>query len=81
LKLKDGYELTIESVDIDGNKTYVELSKDGSVVDSKVIIASNDVDDTYIYSDLKTSKKIKVHFKNAFRGQDGCLATLDSITQ
>lgn len=81
LRLEDGYELTIESVDIDGNKVYVELSKDGSVVDSKIIIAANDVEDTYVYSEPGTSHDIKVHFKNAFRGPDGDLTTIDSIIQ
>ena len=81
LKLEEGYELAIKSVDIDGNKAYLELSKDGSVVDSKVIVAANEVDDTYVYSNTKTSQAIRVHFKNAFRGSDQHLATIDSVLQ
>ncbi len=81
LKLEEGYELAIKSVDIDGNKAYVELYKDGSAVDSKVIIAANDVDDTFVYSKPGTEREIKVHFKNAFRGRDRNLATIDSILQ
>jgi uncharacterized membrane protein len=38
LKLEEGYELVINSIDIDGNKVYVKLSKDGDVIDSAVII-------------------------------------------
>src|SRR5512137_2938179 len=53
LKLEEGYELAIKSIDIDGNKVYIELSKDGQVVDSKVISPSKDgatiVDKTYYY--------------------------------
>ena len=30
LKLEEGYELAIKSIDIDGNKVYLELSKDGA---------------------------------------------------
>jgi hypothetical protein len=37
LKLEEGYQLAIKSIDIDGNKAYLDLSKDGQVVDSKVI--------------------------------------------
>ena len=33
LKFEEGYELVIKSIDIDGNKVYLELSKDGSVVE------------------------------------------------
>ena len=53
IKMEEGYELAIKSIDIDGNKVYLELSKDGSVVDSKVISPSkadaNMADKTYYY--------------------------------
>jgi len=81
LKLEDGYELAIKSVDIDGNKAHLELTKDGSAVDSKVIIAANEVDDTFVYSKPGTSQTIKVHFKNGFRGADQYLVTADNILQ
>jgi hypothetical protein len=42
LMLKEGYELTIKTIDPGGNKVYVELSKNGSVVDSKVVTPSKD---------------------------------------
>ena len=81
LKLEEGYELIIPSIDIDGNKLYLELCKDGMVVDSQVITPENEVDDTFIYSRPETSQKIKVHFKNAFRGAEQSLVTIDSISQ
>jgi hypothetical protein len=80
LKLAEDYGLTIKSVDIDGNRLYLELIKNGRVVESGIIIA-NEVDDTFIYSKPGTSQAIKVHFKNAFRGRDRNFATIDSITQ
>jgi len=89
LKLEDGYELSIKSIDIDGNKVYLELTKDGSVVDSKVISPSKDgatmADKTYYYKkDVGDSKDLVViaaHFKNAFRGADQNLATIDGVWQ
>lgn len=81
LGLEEGYELAIQSIDIDGNKVYLELEKEGAVVDSQVIMPANDVDDTFIYSSPETSQEIKVHFKNSFRGREHILATIDSITQ
>jgi S-layer protein (TIGR01567 family) len=90
LKLADGYELAIKSIDIDGNKVYVELNKDGAVVDSKVISPSKSdtptmADKTYYYKktvgDQKDLVIIGVHFKNAFRGSDQNLATVDGIWQ
>jgi len=89
LKLEEGYELSIKSIDIDGNKVYLELTKDGSVVDSKVISPSKDNptmgDKTYYYKkDVGDSKDLVIiaaHFKNAFRGADQNLATIDGIWQ
>jgi S-layer protein (TIGR01567 family) len=90
LKLGEGYELAIKSIDIDGNKVYLELSKNGAVVDSKVISPSktgaNEVDKTYYYKDPVVGEQKKlvtigVHFKNAFRGADSNLASIDGVWQ
>lgn len=81
LELKDGYELDVQSVDIDGNKVYLELLKEGQVVDSQVIVAANEVTDTFVYIKPGTMQKIKVHFRNAFRGADKNLVSLDYIEQ
>jgi S-layer protein (TIGR01567 family) len=90
LKLEEGYELAIKSIDYDGNKVYIELSKNGAVVDSKVVSPSKDgateVDKTYYYRNQQVGVQrklitIAVHFKNAFRGVDSNLATVDGIWQ
>ena len=89
LKGQEGYELAIKSIDIDGNKVYLELTKDGEIVDSKVISPSADnadmADKTYYYKkDVGDSKDVvivAVHFKNAFRGADQDLATVDGFWQ
>ena len=87
LALEEGYELSIAAIDIDGNKVYLELSKDGAVVDSKVISPSKDTadlnpkDKTYYYKkDIGDSKDVVIvaaHFKNAFRGAEQNLATIE----
>ncbi|HSD57116.1 MAG TPA: S-layer protein domain-containing protein, partial [Methanotrichaceae archaeon] len=89
LKLEEGYELAIKSIDIDGNKVYLELTKDGEVIDSKVISPSADqatmADKTYFYkADVGDSEDVVLvgaHFKNAFRGADQNLATVDGLWQ
>ena len=89
LKLEEGYQLAIKSIDIDGNKASVDLSKDGQVIDSKVIQPSISKakmsDETYYYKvDLGETKEIiqiAVHFKNAFRGNNTNIATIDGIFQ
>jgi len=89
LKLEEGYELAISAIDIDGNKVFLELHKDGEVVDRKVISPSKDgatmKDKTYYYKkDIGDSKDVVIvaaHFKNAFRGADTNLATVDGLWQ
>jgi S-layer protein (TIGR01567 family) len=90
LKLGEGYELAVKSIDVDGNKVFLELSKDGAVVDSKVVSPSKDgateLDKTYFYKNPKVGEQAKlvtiaVHFKNAFRGADQNLASVDGIWQ
>ncbi len=81
LRLEEGYELAIPSIDIDGNKIYLELEKEGEVVDSQVIMPAGEVDDTFIYSSPGTRQEIRVHFKNSFRGADQNLATVDGLWQ
>ncbi len=78
MALEEVYELVIQSIDIDGNRVYLELYKDGIVIDSKIIMPANKVDDTFISG---TSQEIRVHFKNSFRGADQNLATIDGLWQ
>ncbi|VVB64358.1 S-layer protein [uncultured archaeon] len=89
LKLKEGYEMAIKSIDTSDKKAYLELSKNGQVLDSKAIqpsiIDAKMSDKTYYYSadlgDTKRVVQIAVHFKNAFVGSDTNIATIDGIFQ
>ena len=89
LVLQNGYQLAIKSIDVDGNKAYIELSKNGQVVDSKVVQPSISgarmKDQTYYYKaplgDTTDIIQIAVHFKNAFRGSDTNIATVDGEFQ
>jgi S-layer protein (TIGR01567 family) len=91
LALADGYELVIQEIDVDNNWVYVQLMKNGAVIDTDVVEPSKDgatiEDKTYTYKkDLGNTKDIvviAVHFKNAIHlksgGQD--FATIDGIWQ
>jgi uncharacterized protein YjbI with pentapeptide repeats len=80
LKLKDGYELEIASIDLDNDKVHVQLIKDGEIIDSAIVVPPNIEDPTYTYKS-DNIKIIDVHFKSAFRGADQDIATVDSIRQ
>jgi len=89
LKLEDGYMLSLDSVDMDGNKVTLTLSKDGTKLTTKKISPSRDgatmADKTFIYrkkiGNLRDVVIVAVHFKNAFRGADQSLATVDAVWQ
>jgi len=88
LILKDGYELELKALNETDGRMYVELTKDGQVVNSKLFQLKDDAsisDATYYYkTDVEAQKGlviIAVHFKNAFRASDQDLATIDGIFQ
>jgi len=89
LDLEEDYELSIEAIDLDGNKVYVELLKGGRVVDAEIINAgvpgATAEEKTYTYTrDLGKAEDvviIAVHFKRSFRGADRDLVTIDGIWQ
>ena len=88
LKLGEGYELVLKLIDTKG--MYLELSKNGQVVDSKVISPSKEgateVDKTYWYKNPAVGEQKKlvtigVHFKNAISIQNKTVATVDGEWQ
>lgn len=86
LKLEDGYELILRFVDLKGDKAYVELHRNGEMVDSAIIEPPlpNELDESFIYPAPKGSDEAEIpaiHFKNVFRSSDLALATLDRIWQ
>ena len=85
LLLEEGYELAIKSIDISGVRVTLELSKNGTVVDSRIITPPQTTDDLYTYSKNIGSAKdieiIRVHFKNVLRGPDTNLGAIDQIWQ
>jgi S-layer protein (TIGR01567 family) len=87
LKLAEGYVLAIKYIDSSG--MFLELAKNGAVVDSKVMMPSQDgatmADKTYIYrrdaGEQKGLVTIAVHFKNAVNIQNQSVATVDGLWQ
>jgi S-layer protein (TIGR01567 family) len=88
LKLKEGYELAIKGVSSEG-KVYLQLLKDGQVVDESFIAPSVDnagmADKTYYYrKDLGETKDmvlIAVHFRSTYKDEEQALAAIDGIWQ
>ncbi|MCX6670035.1 MAG: S-layer protein domain-containing protein [Methanothrix sp.] len=88
LSLEEGYELRIKQVDLNGNKVYLALAKDGSEVDSKVVTPSADPADrasNYMYKvDMVGEKDVPIiiaHIQSVFRSTETDLATVDGLFQ
>lgn len=87
LPLDEGYELRIKQVDINGNKVYLALAKDGKEIDSKVVAPSSGEFKTsnYLYKITMGSKKdvpmIAAHVQSVFKGTEADLATIDGLFQ
>ena len=88
LSLEEGYELRIKQVDLNGNKVYLALAKDGEEVDSKVVTPSNNPADrssNYLYKvkigAAKDVPLIAAHVESVFRSTESDLATVDGIFQ
>jgi S-layer protein (TIGR01567 family) len=89
IDLKEGYALILRGVNSDG-QIYLELTKDGSVVDSKVVSPSKtdatEMDKTYYYKNPQVGNQknlvtIGVHFKNTYKDEELAIATVDGIWQ
>jgi S-layer protein (TIGR01567 family) len=90
LKLEEGYELAIKSVNTNETSAVVELKKNGQSIDTKIVQPSleNSVlsDQTYFYrrsmGNTQDIVTIAVHFKNLFRGNnESYSATVNGIFQ
>ncbi len=89
LKLKEGYELSIKSINVNETKAILELKKNGQSVDTEIVqptvANANMRDQTYYYKttlgDTADIIQIAVHFKNIFHGDNKDSATIDGIFQ
>ena len=88
LPLQEGYELRIKQVDLNGNKVYLALAKDGKEVDSKVVTPSGDSKDrasNYMYKvDMGSAKDVPMitaHVQSVFTSTESNLATVDAVFQ
>ncbi|MHC1756128.1 MAG: S-layer protein domain-containing protein [Methanosarcina sp.] len=81
LVLEDGYSLNILEVNVNGDTVWVQLEKDGDVVDDEFVTSNDD----YIYEgDLGEAEDIPiiiVHFGTVFAGQETSAVFTEGIFQ
>jgi tetratricopeptide (TPR) repeat protein len=88
LNLSEGYQLQIMSFDTVSERAFLEFTRYGETVDSKMLSPTFDApmdETTYYYrADLGSAKdivQIAVHFKNVFAATDNILGTYEGIFQ
>jgi S-layer protein (TIGR01567 family) len=81
LVLEDGYSLNIVEVDVNGDKVWVQLEKDGKEVDDAFLSSNKD----YVYeTDLGGVENvpiIAVHFSEVFSGTESSAVFVQGIFQ
>jgi S-layer protein (TIGR01567 family) len=84
LPMEEGYELRIKQIDLNGNKVYLALAKDGEEVDSKVVSPENLKSATYQYKvDIagEDTPIVLAHISNVFASTESALVTVDGLFQ
>jgi S-layer protein (TIGR01567 family) len=88
IKLKEGYELILKGINLEG-KIYVQLLKNGKIIDETLLAPSREGstihDQTYCYrTNVGSAEKlvtIAVHFKSTYKDEESALAVVDGIWQ
>ncbi|MDD4497797.1 MAG: S-layer protein domain-containing protein, partial [Methanosarcinaceae archaeon] len=79
--LEDGYSLNIVEVDVNGEKVWVQLEKDGDVVEDQFLSSDSD----FIYeADLGDAEDVPiiiVHFGTVFAGREASAVYIEGIFQ
>ncbi|WP_321419746.1 S-layer protein domain-containing protein [uncultured Methanomethylovorans sp.] len=86
LDLGEGYSLTPKQIDVDGNKVWLELSKDGVYLDDQVITVTDaDVENStwnYEQDDVGGEDNVvimRAHVNEVFQGQTDSLAVVEGL--
>jgi S-layer protein (TIGR01567 family) len=81
LELKEGYELKIIQLDIDGGQAQLELMKDGRSVDTDIVTSPDD----YVYTEdlgkLDDVPLVVVHIDSVFAGTESDMVVIEGIFQ
>ncbi|WP_342303960.1 S-layer protein domain-containing protein [Methanolobus sp. ZRKC5] len=83
LELAEGYELTAKQIDVEGDKVWMELSKDGEFIEDEVVDVSSGNPVTWDYDADVGDKDDVIVFRvlitDVFQGQVDSLAVVEGI--
>ncbi len=86
LEMGSGYSIIVDQIDVDGNKAYLKLMKDGKELNSS-IVNTNDTasltSSTWIFNLTVLGEKdmqvMRVHVKDVFQGTESSLVEIDGM--
>ncbi len=84
LELAEGYELTAKQIDVEGDKVWMELSKDGEYIEDEVIDLSGDAESATWDYDVDVGDQddvivFRVLVTDVFQGQVDSLAVVEGL--
>ena len=88
LELGSGYSIIVDQIDVDGNKAYLKLFKDGKELNSSIVntnnVAPNPLESATWIFDLtvlgeKNMQVMRVHVKDVFQGTESSLVEIDGL--
>ncbi|MDP2216054.1 MAG: S-layer protein domain-containing protein, partial [Methanolobus sp.] len=83
LQLPEGYALTAKQIDVEGNKVWMEFTKDGEFVEDEILDVSNGtIVWTYEADDIAGEDDVvvmRVAVTNVFQGQVDSLAVIEGV--
>ena len=81
LILEEGYSLNIVEVDINGDTVWVQLEKDGNIIDDAFLSSNRDYVYTADLGDTEDVPLIAIHFDQIFSGRETNAVFVDGIFQ
>jgi PGF-CTERM protein len=86
LELEEGYAVTPQQIDVDGNKVWLEITKDGEYLDDAVISTAdaNKEEKTWYYEQEILGEDVDtlvIHVDEVFQGQVDSLCVIEGIWQ
>ncbi|RLB32598.1 MAG: hypothetical protein DRH12_19325 [Deltaproteobacteria bacterium] len=80
-ELAEGWSLVAQQIDLDGNKVWLELKKDGTTIDSAIIDSDAVVatDRTYVYEDSDDRAIFYCYIDAVFRGVESNVVQLKYV--
>lgn len=83
LELGEGYSLIVDQIDVDGNKAYVKLMKDGKEINSSIVTTNGSAGGDWIFRlnvlNENNTQVLRLHVKDVFQGTESSLVEFEGL--